>query len=308
MQHFLYSLPNVYRVYPVTYSTGSDPGAQAAGGRRQAPRGGVFDGEAARLTLPTKEKSKKSKKCVKPLDILLAMWYNRSMKGIRRGERSGQPLLRKSTGADSTQSKIDRCEGENQTMKIGYVRVSTAEQNTVRQENLMKELGVEKIFIDKASGKNTDRPELEKMLSFIREGDVVVVSEISRFARNTRDLLDLVDRLTKKGVQFESQKEKIDTNSPAGKFMLTVFAAIGQLERDYILERQAEGIAAAKERGVYKGKKAIDIDEKAFEQEYRLWKKGEITAVAAMGHLGLKPNTFYRRVKDYEANGTIAQA
>lgn len=236
------------------------------------------------------------------------MWYNRSMKGIESGEWSGEQALRKLTGANGIRSKIDRYEGENQTMKIGYVRVSTAEQNTVRQENLMKELGVEKVFIDKASGKNTDRPELENMLNFIREGDVVVVSEISRFARNTRDLLELVDKLTKKGVQFESQKEKIDTDTPAGKFMLTVFAAIGQLERDYILERQAEGIAAAKERGAYKGKRAIDIDEKAFEQEYRLWKKGEITAVAAMGHLGLKPNTFYRRVRDYEANGTVNQA
>ena len=92
-------------------------------------------------------------------------------------------------------------------MKVGYVRFSTAEQNTTRQDNLMKELGVEKIYIDKCSGKNINRPALKEMMSFLREGDTVVVSEIARFARNTKDLLNLIEELTKKGVQFESQKE-----------------------------------------------------------------------------------------------------
>lgn len=190
-------------------------------------------------------------------------------------------------------------------MKVGYIRVSTAEQNTARQEILMQQLGADKVFIDKCSGKSTNRPKLEEMMNFIREGDTVVVSEISRFARNTKDLLNLIDELTEKGVQFESQKEKIDTNTPTGQFMLTVFAAVSQLERDYILSRQREGIEAAKARGEYKGRKPIEVDETKFEQEYRLWKSGQITAVAAMSHLGLKPNTFYRRVKEYEekANG-----
>lgn len=185
-------------------------------------------------------------------------------------------------------------------MKVGYIRVSTAEQNTARQEILMQQLGADKVFIDKCSGKSTNRPKLEEMMNFIREGDTVVVSEISRFARNTKDLLNLIDELTEKGVQFESQKEKIDTNTPTGQFMLTVFAAVSQLERDYILSRQREGIEAAKARGEYKGRKPIEVDETKFEQEYRLWKSGQITAVAAMSHLGLKPNTFYRRVKEYE--------
>lgn len=186
-------------------------------------------------------------------------------------------------------------------MKVGYVRVSTKEQNTARQEITMEALGAEKLFVDKCSGKNTDRPELKKLLAFVRDGDTVVVSEISRFARNTRDLLNLVDQLTEKGVQFESQKEKIDTTTPAGKFMLTVFAAVSQLERDYIKSRQKEGIDAKKERGEYVGRQAIPVDRKKFEQEYDLWKSGHITAKAAMGHLGLKPNTFYRRVKEYES-------
>jgi len=185
-------------------------------------------------------------------------------------------------------------------MKVGYIRVSTEEQNTARQDILMQQLGVEKVFVDKASGKNTNRPQLTEMMNFIREGDVVVVSEISRFARNTKDLLTLIDELTEKGCQFESQKEKIDTTTPTGQFMLTIFAAVSQLERDYILARQREGIEAKKARGEYKGRQPIDIDKSQFEQEYRLWKDGRITAITAMSHLGIKPNTFYRRVKEYE--------
>lgn len=192
-------------------------------------------------------------------------------------------------------------------MKVGYIRVSTREQNTARQDRLMEELGVEKVFVDKCSGKSTNRPELKKMMEYIREGDTVVVSEIARFARNTRDLLKLVDELTKKGVQFESQKEKIDTTTPTGQFMLTVFGAISELEREYILARQREGIDAAKEAGVYRGRIPISVDKSQFEQEYELWKSGKITAVSAMSHLGLKPNTFYRRVKEYEIENGIVQ-
>lgn len=185
-------------------------------------------------------------------------------------------------------------------MKVGYIRVSTEEQNTERQEILMERLGVEKIFIEKVSGKNANRPRLMEMLNFVREGDTVVVSEISRFARNTKDLLTLVETLTEKGVEFESQKEKIDTTTPAGKFMLTIFGAVAQLEREYILARQKEGIDAKKARGEYRGRQPIDVDKGQFEQEYKLWKSGQITALTAMKHLGLKPNTFYRRVKEYE--------
>ena len=185
-------------------------------------------------------------------------------------------------------------------MKIGYVRVSTKEQNTIRQEIVMKDLGVERVYIEKVSGKDTNRPKLKEMMEFVREGDTVVVSEIARFARNTKDLLDLVGQLDAKGVQFESQKEKIDTTTPTGQFMLTVFAAVAQLERDYILARQKEGIEAKKAEGGYKGRVPISVDEEQFEQEYKLWKSGQITAKTAMAHLGLKPNTFYRRVKEYE--------
>ena len=123
-------------------------------------------------------------------------------------------------------------------MKIGYVRVSTAEQNTIRQETLMAELGVDEIYIDKASGKDIKRPRLTEMLNFVRKGDVVIVESISRFARNTKDLLELVAILNEKEVTFISKKESIDTTTPTGKFMLTVFGAVAELEREYILQRQ----------------------------------------------------------------------
>lgn len=184
-------------------------------------------------------------------------------------------------------------------MKVGYVRVSSKDQNTIRQEKMMKELDVDKIYIEKISGANTKRPELQAMLDFVREGDIVIVESISRFARNTKDLLELTDILDKKGVQFISKKETIDTNSPTGTFMLTVFGAVAQLERDYIRERQQEGIEIAKEKGKYKGRKKIDFP-KNWEEIYSQWKNRNITGNKAMELLGLKRNTFYKLIKEYE--------
>lgn len=190
-------------------------------------------------------------------------------------------------------------------MKVGYIRVSTEEQNTIRQEVLMKDLGVEKVYIDKASGKNRQRPQLTAMMNFVREGDSVIVESISRFARNTRDLLDLVEQLKGKNVIFVSKKENIDTATPTGKFMLTVFGAVAELERESILQRQREGVAEAKKAGKYKGRKPIEIDAFKFKAVYDQWKAEEITAVEAQQQLKLTPCTFYRRVKQYESEGSV---
>lgn len=192
-------------------------------------------------------------------------------------------------------------------MKIGYVRCSTKDQNPERQEALMQKLGVEKVFIDMLSGKDTNRPQLQAMLDYIREGDTVIVESFSRLARNTRDLLEITDKMREKGVEFISQKESIDTKTPVGKALLTILGAISELEREYILERQAEGIAIKKQKGEYRGRVPIKVDEKKFEQEYKLWRSGQITAKLAMEHLGLKPNTFYRRVTEYEAKHNIVR-
>lgn len=137
------------------------------------------------------------------------------------------------------------------------------------------------------------------MMEFVREGDIIVVESISRIARNTRDLLSIVAQLENKGVEFVSLKENIDTSTPQGRFMLTVFGALAELERESILERQREGIAIAKGQGKYKGRKPIEIDENRFRAVCSKWQNGEITAAAAMRELGLKANTFYRRVKKF---------
>lgn len=185
-------------------------------------------------------------------------------------------------------------------MKIGYVRVSTKEQNTARQEELMKSMGADKVYIDKMSGKDMERPFLQEMMNFVREGDSVVVESISRFARNTKDLLELTEQLSNKHVQFISQKENIDTNTPAGKFMLTIFGAVAELEREYIRQRQKEGIEIAKEKGKYKGRPAKQLD--TFDEIYQQWKSGNITATSASMQLNISRSTFYRKVTAYEAD------
>ena len=183
-------------------------------------------------------------------------------------------------------------------MKIGYVRVSTPEQNTLRQEVLMEQLGVEQVYVDRMSGKDTQRPQLQKMMEFVRRGDTVVVESISRFARNTRDLLELVERLRQKEVGFVSQKEAIDTATPAGQFMLTVFAAVAQLERDYILQRQREGIQLARAQGKYAGRRPMEVP--GLERVAHQWREGELSAAQAAKKLGMSRATFYRRVKDLQ--------
>ncbi len=181
-------------------------------------------------------------------------------------------------------------------MRIGYVRVSTADQNTERQEVTLQEFGVEKLFVDKASGKNTERPELKKMLDYVRDGDTVVVESISRFARSARDLLELMERLSEKEVKFISKKESIDTETAAGRFMLTVFAAVAELEREYIRDRQREGIAIARLKGKFKGRKPGVYP--GFEYLLEQNRKGNITAAGAMRKLGMSKTTWYRKIRE----------
>ena len=159
---------------------------------------------------------------------------------------------------------IDTSKGINQRekergldMRVGYIRVSTVEQHEDRQvKDLTENAEVSKVFIDKLSGKDTNRPQLNAMIDYVREGDTVVVSEYSRLARSTRDLIDIIETLQNKGVTVISMKEKLDTSTPQGEFMLTVFAGIATLERKLMLQRQKEGIAIAKANGKYKGRQS----------------------------------------------------
>ena len=182
---------------------------------------------------------------------------------------------------------------------IGYARVSTVEQNEARQTALFKEKKVDKFFLDRLSGKNTHRPQLKAMLNYVREGDTVIVSEYSRLARSTRDLLSIVQQLTEKKVQLISDKERLDTSTAQGRLMLTVFAALAEFERDVMLQRQREGIIIAKKQGKYIGRQPIPYNEEQFRKECQKWIKGQQTATATMKLLGMKPNRFYRLAKKH---------
>ena len=182
---------------------------------------------------------------------------------------------------------------------IGYARVSTEEQNATRQLVAFEGFSekITKIFIDKMSGKDRNRPQLQAMLNYVREGDIVVVSDFSRLARSTRDMLQIVQELTDKGVGLISLKESVNTETPQGRFVLTVFAALAELERETILQRQREGIAISKLQGKYKGRKPIPYDEVKFRAECAKWRNGEQTAITTMKKLDIKRNRFYQIAK-----------
>lgn len=183
--------------------------------------------------------------------------------------------------------------------KIGYIRVSTQDQETARQEELMKSIGADRIFCEKISGKNTDRPEYQKMMEYVREGDVLYIESISRLSRSVRDLLKIVDILTEKGVEIVSAKEKIDTSTPQGRFVLSVFAALSELEREQTLERQREGIAIAKANGKYKGRKPVPYDNEQFDRLFGQWSDGKITAKEFQNRMKMSRTTFYRRIREH---------
>lgn len=184
-------------------------------------------------------------------------------------------------------------------MRYGYVRVSTTHQNTARQDVLMEQLGVDRVFIDKCTGKNTDRPEFQKMMALVKRGDVVVVESYSRMSRSTKDLLDTVEKLNDLGVGFISKKETIDTTTAAGRMFLTFIAGMNQFEREVMLERQAEGIAAmpvgengkkvSAKTGRGFGRARMDVD--------LTLRSGE-TVKDACARLGISRNTYYRKVRE----------
>ena len=186
--------------------------------------------------------------------------------------------------------------------KYAYIRVSTKEQQDHRQFLAMAEKGIpdERIFSEKLSGKDTKRPALQALMDTVQAGDTIVVESISRFARNTKDLLGLVEKLTVKGVEFISLKEHIDTTSPTGRFMLTIFAAVSELERECTLVRQAEGIAAAKARGVHLGRPLKKPPEN-FAQIVKDWERGKLDFPEVLKQTGLKRATFYNRLREFRS-------
>lgn len=186
-------------------------------------------------------------------------------------------------------------------MNVAYIRVSTVEQNESRQYAALEPYKVERYFSEKVSGKSTDRPQLQAMFDFVREGDTVYVCEFSRLARNTQDLLAIVEHLQQKGVKLISLKERLDTMTPTGKLMLTMIGAISEFERDLILERQKEGIAVAKKEGKYKGRKKIEIgDLPSFERLYAKYMRREISKAEMAKELGISRPTIDRLIAEYQ--------
>ena len=159
-------------------------------------------------------------------------------------------------------------------MNVAYIRVSTYEQNEARQIAAMEHNDIEKFFIEKASGSNTNRPKLIEMLNFVREGDTLYIHDFSRLARSTKDLLDITGRLEQMGVRLVSNKENFDTSTPTGKLMLTMLGAIAEFELATIHERQKEGIAIAKANGKYAGRGIAMVPELEWEQYYSDWQRG----------------------------------
>lgn len=182
-------------------------------------------------------------------------------------------------------------------MKIGYIRVSTADQNPERQRTELEAAGVEEIYEDRVSGKNLDRPQLQEMLAFIRKGDTIIVHSLDRLARNLSDLLKTVEALTQKGVSIHFLKEKLEFDagkdaSPTAKLMLQLVGAFAEFERSMIKARQREGIELAKARGAYLGRKRTVTPEQieAVEKKMSL---GMPLSVAAK-KVGLSRSTVYR--------------
>lgn len=186
-------------------------------------------------------------------------------------------------------------------MRMAYIRVSTVEQNEARQLEAMKKHNIEKYYIEKVSGKNTDRPELQKMLSEAKSGDTVYIHDFSRLARSTKDLLDLVEQLNEKGVHLVSNKENIDTSTPTGKLMLTMIGAINEFERTNMLERQREGVEIAKRSGKYKGGKKKAIDMELFNDLLEQFRNKEINKTKFAEKLGVSRPTLDKLLKEYEA-------
>lgn len=183
-------------------------------------------------------------------------------------------------------------------MRIAYIRVSTIEQNEQRQIEAMQKYDIEKWFTEKISAKDTNRPKLQELLEFAREGDTIHIHDFSRLARSTRDLLDIVEQLNVKGVHLISNKENIDTSTPTGKLMLTMIGAINEFERVNLLERQREGIVIAKRNGKYKGGKRKTISN--FAEYYARYMSREITKSALATELHISRPTLDRMIKEYK--------
>ena len=181
---------------------------------------------------------------------------------------------------------------------IAYIRVSTVEQNEARQKEALKNYNIDKWFVEKKSGKDTNRPVLQELLEYIREDDTVYVEEFSRLGRSTADLLAIVQQIEDSGAQFVSLKENFDTQTPAGRLQMTMMAAIAEFERAMILERQREGIAIAKREGKYNGRKAVSVPN--IGNYYQKYMTRQATKTSIAQELGISRTTLDKLFREYK--------
>lgn len=181
-------------------------------------------------------------------------------------------------------------------MKVGYIRVSTEEQNEARQYALLEEYGIEKFYVEKCSGKNMNRPEFQKMMSYLREGDTLYITSYDRLGRSMKDLLNIINDLDERQVHIVSKKENFDTSTPQGRYVLRSFLNLAEMERDIIHERTMEGVRIAKAAGKYKGRKPKELP-KDYNRIMKQWVNGEISAASACRYFGCNSVMFYRWAK-----------
>ena len=184
-------------------------------------------------------------------------------------------------------------------LKIGYIRVSSVDQNEERQRKALERYDIQRWYVDKKSGKDMDRPEFRKMMDYLREDseDIVYVTELSRLARSTMDLYKIMEIFDSKGIQLVSDKENIDTSSASGRAMFGFFAVMAQFERELLHERQAEGIAIAKAKGKHIGRPYKKYNKELFLSLYKQYQESKITITKIAEELQISRATVYRLVE-----------
>jgi DNA invertase Pin-like site-specific DNA recombinase len=188
--------------------------------------------------------------------------------------------------------------------RVGYIRVSSVDQNEARQSEALSDLNIDKLFMDKLSGKDTNRPQLQAALDYLRDGDVLVVHSMDRLARNMRDLLNLVAELNAKGIAVEFVKEHLNftgDDSPMSKLMMSILGGVAEFERSIIRERQKEGIAVAKGKGVYSGRKHALTPDQVAQLRERVAAHEQKAALAR--EYGISRETLYQALRESYAAG-----
>lgn len=188
--------------------------------------------------------------------------------------------------------------------KIGYIRVSSVDQNPARQFQQLNEIGLDIIFEEKLSGATQDRPELQKMLESLQEGDIIFVTDLTRITRSTRDLFELVDYIKQKKANLKSLKDTwldLSENNPYSQFLMTVMGGVNQLERDLIRMRQREGIDLAKKEGKYRGRvKKYHLKHAGINHAVKLYQEGQMTVKQFCEITNISRSALYRRLSELD--------